>query len=429
MTLLGGETAAQVAPGDRITAENAERVKSLVPPEVYPHTVEGFPNLSMEIVATADYPPHPKYVEATVKYACQASLDEQGLLVDYIAGQPFPYSRWAQDATDHRCDLQTDDPNFALKLAWNVNHRWNAGTMNQPNWAQSYWREKGDRTWKIARGYYRRTFFSHRADLLPATTTLGEDKGIEWAEFSETLSPFDLRGAAFLVFRYRDSHAKADDAWAYIPTLRRMQRIATGEKADSLQGSNSTLEDFAGFSGYVWDQHWELHREAPVLGTMDTRRRCYPLVSEEARARGVKPESDEAFFACRFDPYGALPFVDETWEEREAVAIRQIPKRSDHPYSKKLIWYDRETLQTLFWLSYDREEQPFRLYFYITEWSETSDNPANHGRFLPMFVGGGVANLQDQTANLFLDWSSTAVSLDAQEAARYYDVNRLKQKH
>jgi len=427
--LLPAATRADVAPGDRITAGNAEKLKGLIPEEVYRHTIHRFRDLDMEIVPTADYRPHPSYREATVKFACQASLDERGVLVNYVAGQPFPYSRWAQEATDHRCDLQPDDPHFGLKLAWNANHRWNAGTMDTPHWAQSYWRDEGDRTWKIARGHYRRTYFSHRADLLPDTTHLGPDQGVEWAEYSETLTPFDLRGTAFLVFRYRDSHQRADDAWAYIPSLRRSTRLSTEEKADSLQGSNSTLEDFGGFSGYVWDQDWDVHREEEVLAPMNSRRRCYPFVSEELRAQGVKPESDAAFFGCRFGPYRALPFVDETWEQREAIVLRQIPKRSDHPYSSKLIWYDRETFQTLFWLSYDRDNTPFRLYYYITQWSETSENPANHGRFLPIFVGGGVVNLQTLTSNVFLDWSSTAVPLGPQEATRYYDTSRLKQKH
>lgn len=423
------EALGNVQPGERLTAADAEKLRGLIPEEVFPHTVQGFEDLSMEIVETATYAPHPKYVEATVKYACQASIDEQGQLVHYVAGQPFPYSRWAQEATDHRCDLTPDDPQFGLKLAWNVNHRWNAGTMNQPNWAQSYSRDEGDRTWKISRGHYRRTFFSHRADLLPDGTHLGPDRGVEWAEYSETLEPFDLRGTAFLVFRYRNSREKADDAWVYIPTQRRAARISTAEKADSLQGSNFTLEDFAGFSGYVWNQDWKLEREETVLAPMDTRRRCYPFVSESARARGVEPESDEAFFACRFGPYAALPFVDETWQRREAVALRQIPRRVDHPYSYKLIWYDRQTLQTLFWIAYDREQRPFRLNWYINQWSESSPNPSNHGHFLPIFVSGAIVDLQKQTANLFLDWSSTAVSLNATKADRYYDLTRMKKQH
>ena len=35
-----------------------------------------------------------KYVEATVKYACQATVDSKGLIQNYTAGQPFPYSEW-----------------------------------------------------------------------------------------------------------------------------------------------------------------------------------------------------------------------------------------------------------------------------------------------------------------------------------------------
>jgi len=109
-------------PGDVITASNAANLNPLIPEELYPYAVEGYDDLKVTITETRDYTPHPVYVEATVKYACQVRLDEKGNLVGYVAGQPFPYSEWAQKATNHRCDLSPDDPQFALKQDWNVNN-------------------------------------------------------------------------------------------------------------------------------------------------------------------------------------------------------------------------------------------------------------------------------------------------------------------
>jgi hypothetical protein len=73
-----------------ITAANREQVRELVPGEFYSYAIENVPELEMRIVAPEDYPPHPKYVEATVLFACQASIDAGGRLVNYKAGQPFP---------------------------------------------------------------------------------------------------------------------------------------------------------------------------------------------------------------------------------------------------------------------------------------------------------------------------------------------------
>ncbi len=408
---------ADVAPGDVVTAPERERIRGLIPPEVWPHVIEGFDALRMEIVAPRGYPVHPKYREATVRYACQASLDENGDLVHYVAGQPFPYSTWAQEATNHACDLTPDDPDFALKLAWNANHRWNGGGITMPSWGQSYWRDAGDNTWKIASGEYRRTWFSHRADLLPERTELVEGTALEWAEYSETKTPFDLRGTAFLVYRYKRSSQRADDAWTYVPTLRRVRRISTSEKADSVQGSNFTLEDFFLFSGYVWDQRWRFHGESERLALMDSKRSCYPFGPDGEESEGSQ---EERFFSCPFGPYRALPFVGERWEQRTLVALEQAPKRDGHPYSRKLLWYDKETFQPLFYIAYDRDGEPLRLSWYPMRW-----DPEHH---VHVFLGSGVVDLQAGTSNLMLGYDGRVGDLGPREALRYYDVTRLKKQ-
>ena len=156
-----------------ITAANKEQVRELLPAEFYSYAIENVPELEMRIVATESFLPHPKYVEATVQFACQASIDANGRLVDYHAGQPFPYSEWAKEATGHRCDLTPDDPQFAQKLAWNVNQRWQGGSgFNIPHWGFANMRNAGRETWRLSQGEYRRTYFSGRADLLPETTEL-----------------------------------------------------------------------------------------------------------------------------------------------------------------------------------------------------------------------------------------------------------------
>ena len=60
---------------------------------------------------------------------------------------------------------------------------------------------------------------------------------------------------------------KEDDTWAYIPSLRRVRRVATTQKSDSLLGTEFTLEDFYMFSGYVLDQQWEFRGESKKLGS------------------------------------------------------------------------------------------------------------------------------------------------------------------
>src|SRR5215470_7903298 len=87
---------ADVKAGDVVTAANAQAVQGLVPEELAPYTVQNFPELEMKIVATESFTPDVKYVDATTQYACQAKLGAHGELLNYTAGQPFPYSEWAK---------------------------------------------------------------------------------------------------------------------------------------------------------------------------------------------------------------------------------------------------------------------------------------------------------------------------------------------
>ena len=427
LLLCSDASLADVKPGDVVTAQNAGAVRELIPAELLPHTVDGFARLKMNIVATADYPVHPKYVEATVAYACQASIGPSGELVGYTAGQPFPYSEWAKNATGHKCDLSADDPQMGTKLAFNFQHRWQAGGTHFPHTGQSFWRGKGDNTWKISQGEYRRTYFSHRADLLPETTSLVPGTNLEFAEYSETAAPFDMRGQRFLVYRYKSELNKEDDIWTYVPTLRRVRRVPANQRADSLFGSDFTFEDLYIFSGLVKEHHWSFEGEPTILAVMDSSRTCFPRNLPGWNPDGIAALGDDAaFFACEFGPHRALPFVDESWQKRTAVRIEQRPKSASHPYGRRLVWYDKETFSPLMALSFDREGRPFRVNWYVGRWSENTGIAGDEGKFVNHLAASGVVNVRDGLSNLFLFYTASARTFSGVESLKYFDTTRLK---
>jgi hypothetical protein len=427
-----GSVQADVAPGDTITAKSSDAVRGLIPDELFPFVVENFADFKIHIAATRDYPVHPKYAEATVKYACQARLDEKSNLINYTAGQPFPYSEWAKKATHHACDLTESDPQFAQKLAWNVNYRWQGGSgLNLPHWGFSNMRNSGKETWRVAQGEYRRTYFSHRSDLLPQTHELDKGTEVEWAEFFDVKTPFDLRGTMFLLYRYQTSE-KEDDTWAYIPALRRVRRIAATQKSDSLLGTEFTLEDFYIFAGYVWDHRWEFKGESKKLGAINSPRVCFPsIISEEeaTKATGMtRLGNDQEWTYCRFGPYGALSFVDESYEIRTAFELDDIPRQKGHPYSRKKIWYDKETLMPFYGIMYDRGGKPYRIITSIFKWSEDSPVPANQGKQVLNYAHIMVANVQNENSHTGQFDNCNAVLFSIDESRKYYDTTRLKKK-
>jgi hypothetical protein len=422
---------ADVAAGTTITPANAKDAQGLIPDELIPYVIDGNADLSVKVADPGKYVPNEKYVKATVDGACKAKLGSNGFLENYTAGQPFPYSEWAKEATGHKCDLTPDDPQFALKLAWNVNFRWQGGSgLNLPHWGFSNMRNSGKEVWRIAQGEYRRTYFSHRADLMPAANQLVTGTDIEWAEFFDVKTPFDLRGTMFLLYRY-DVENKEDDTWAYIPALRRVRRIAATQKSDSLLGTEFTLEDFYIFAGYVWDHQWEFKGESTKLGVINSKRACFPSVIPGATAAGgavnmVRLGTEDEFFHCKFGPYNALPFAGETFEKRTAFQLDDIPRQKGHPYSRKMIWYDKETLMPLYSIMYDRAGKPYRIIASVFKWSEDSPVPENKGRYSLNYSDIMVVNVQNGNSHAGQFDNANSMEFDAAASRKYYDTTRLK---
>ena len=369
-------------------------------------------------------------MKATVDYACQAKLDGDGRLSNYTAGQPFPYSDWAKEATGHKCDLTPDDPQFALKLAWNVNYRWQGGSgLNLPHWGFSNMRNNGKEVWRIAQGEYRRTYFSHRADLLPATSELEKGTNVEWAEFFDVKTPFDLRGTMFLLYRYTEQ-GKEDDTWAYIPALRRVRRIAATQKSDSLLGTEFTLEDFYIFAGYVWDHAWEYKGESVKAGVMNSKRTCFPSVieGEDKASRNMsRLGTDEEWFHCKFGPYNSLPFAGETFEKRQVFQLDDVPRQKGHPYSRKKIWYDKETMMPLYGIMYDRAGKPLpRSSPACSSGARTARSRRTQGRSRSNDSDIMIVNVQNVNSHTGQFDNANAFPFTGDESWKYDDTTRPK---
>jgi outer membrane lipoprotein-sorting protein len=72
-------------------------------------------------------------------------------------------------------------------------------------------------------------------------------------------SPADVRGMAFLVWKYSK---KEDERWLYFPALKAVKRIAADDKRSSFVGSDFTYEDISGRD--VDEEKHVLLRREPV---------------------------------------------------------------------------------------------------------------------------------------------------------------------
>jgi hypothetical protein len=222
-------------------------------------------------------------------------------------------------------------------------------------------------------------------------------------------------------YRYKSSDApradaKNDDTWVYVPTLRRVRRISTAQRTDSISGTDFTFDDLRSFFGIPPQYEWTCLGEMDIIAPMNTSQKAYPY------------EKDH-----NFGPYG-LSFANDTWEMRHAWKIRFRPKNPDHPYHHKDIYVDKNTLSPLYSFAYDRKEELWKIIWHNHRWSGTDltgkdwyvgwkgvENPRD-----TRVVSDIIANVQTGTGNRIEFWDNQGMPYKSKgKIRRYIDVGRL----
>lgn len=78
-----------------------------------------------------------------------------------------------------------------------------------------------------------------------------KDYGEDVKSISFFLSPADVRNTSFLSYEWDDPD-KEDDNWLYLPALRKVKRISSGNKKDSFMGSDFSYADMNGMEISEW---------------------------------------------------------------------------------------------------------------------------------------------------------------------------------
>ncbi|MDX2469534.1 MAG: outer membrane lipoprotein-sorting protein [SAR324 cluster bacterium] len=109
-----------------------------------------------------------------------------------------------------------------------------------------------------------------------------KDYGEDTKSITYFLSPADVKNTTFLAFDY-DDEAKEDDNWLYLPALRKVKRIASGNKKDSFMGTDFSYHDMNGLNIDEWD--YQIIKESAKIDGHD----CWVIgsVPKKAIAKAV----------------------------------------------------------------------------------------------------------------------------------------------
>ena len=332
VSLASGRAVADVAVGERITEQNVDKVKDLISPGLEWCIKHGFP-VTIGPTKRIEWPK--AYKEATEKYASQVKLAPDGLKLEhYVAGQPFP-------------NIDSKDPQFAIKLMWNYEYKFNpTDDLDLRNFDADTGSVADHGPMNVERHFLldhlRTQFWNGRLYVDPKPEKPNPNGFRSQQGLYPILEPFDLKGVGALGYRYIDP-SKQDDSWLYLPSLRRVRRLSTAQRSDALFGQDTDVDSYYGYAGHIAWMNWKYLGERDVLGVFH---------GENSPVKWNQ-KVDWAF--------------EDKWEKRHVYVIEGYSKLPQYAYGKRVIFIDSESMLVPFSDIYDRSGELWKIW--INDWS------------------------------------------------------------
>ena len=314
-----------------------------------------FPEVSVEIQATMDYPGHPSFEEASAKFAGQASLGPKGELENYTAGRPFSGEQ-----------IKSASPEQAgLMVAWNHFHRWQYTGYKVEELSMTYIDSTpgggpldpdhglvggGTQTRRLSQFYHR--IYLNKLAWLPDQQyrfDVTDSDSRYFKDYIAFLSPFDVKGTSFVVERMNDPFAD-DQVNIYSPTERRVRRFSAKERADRFMGSEGTMDDFESFSGRVLDYTWRYLGKQRILFIADS-------YDDIPKGHG---------------PFSRLPL--DRWQLRDCYVVEVKSILEDHPYGSRILFIDAQTSAAGLSLVFDHDDMLWKTFLSAYNGPESRDS-------------------------------------------------------
>jgi hypothetical protein len=354
----------EVPSGTILSKDNWEIGKGLMPDEIlefYKRGEYANPILKLEALHLSAVDPNLK--AASEKNRGKFDINEDGTVVDkatgqrpaIITGQPFP-------------DIDGKDPKAGSKAIWNWFYTlyWEGSfhTQSPVNWISRdglLRRIETDVHFKYYDGAP--PFFQSRIGENPLNVlarTIGTVK-----------EPADVNGIVNLNWRFREGN-KQDQAWVYVPALRRVRPINPANRSDGLLGSDISLDDGPYFDGKPEDFTFKLVGEGTVLAHYDK-----PALENGSPVKKIKPgtpisdqiDSSEVGWRLETPEYQLIPSECsgtlkaagkcQAWTKGEGLVawaplqwalvprpvwiVEAIPKNPYYLYGKQVMYLDKET--------------------------------------------------------------------------------------
>jgi hypothetical protein len=302
-------------PAGTIGPQNWWKAQGMVGENLLNRIKQGY---TFKIKEPKNFKPPTEYLEATEKYSGSVRLGNNGELLNYVAGLPFP-------------KFDPNDPQAGLKLAWNFYWRWlgddykNGGSTKEGRIIRDAIERDGSerRGTVVAHSIFTR----NRVSLDPKPVFPGYEY-IDWMQLRADEYPRDTSGTTTLEIRYADP-AQEDDFYIYVPSIRRIRRAPPLQRCATIAPSEFNFDDINTFNGKVTNFNYRLLEEKKVLGNL----------SQES-------------LPFRRNQGDYLP-LDEGWRLYDVYVLEITPKDSSYCYPRKVLYIEKISFQSIWSAMWD----------------------------------------------------------------------------
>jgi len=335
--------------GKKIDKTNVDQVAEFLP-DSYVNNVYKTPENWNEkesywftIVPYQRYIETPGMIEATKQYAATVKTDAEGVIINYadIAGRPFPN---AKTAMEHMY-------NFDFNTRGDTNQKYRIGPVV----------EKRSRRERCAEQNMVEMFWVHRVDVPPKPTVPNNSKAILKSTFLHLFTPPEMVDTMMINLRYIDI-TKSDDGYLWYAQFRRIRRMQTAQRQDTIAGTDLVYDD-----EYGWDNHIPLN--------------TYKLVGKKDMLCARHMDVTKNYLRVE----GQTVANGITRERTSVMIIEAYNKDPNYVYKKRVLYLDPETYVVYWTDMYDSLGRYWKGYEFWT--NPVKEEVTGHEK---MYMAGGI---------------------------------------
>jgi len=359
-----------VKPGDKIDTSNWAKVKDILPPSVVDYVKKG--DLPMTIGEFEfDMSEDAEWKAASQKNDGKYTLNDDkamvekasGKIPEYIYGLPFPNIDWK------------NDPNAGIKVMYNFDlQRARVGIWNCVFPVEWIGRDGNERD--LISDYQVYYFWGRPDGPQPNPGDYQEMNIIRITQ------PYDIAGMTTLTRRYRD--ARADDYYAYLPSIRRVKKLSGANRSDPFAGSDFVNDDSNGWFGKNTTMTWKVLDKKVVLVPMVNWALKEPLTAKkQPDGAWLVDRSKEPPTEGFTDPeYDGAPWMLTNFKfaPREVYVIESIPKDPYYNYGRTIYYFDPDG-GFFYKIIYDRADEYWKTMLLTPMVVDWGDGEVKHRTF------------------------------------------------